>query len=553
MALTVTNTNTLQLLNILNRTNAQQTSTLRQLTTGSRINTGKDDPAGLIALSSLNAELRAVEGSIANNQRADSMLSVADGAVGEISTLLGEIEKIVAATASDTTLTATEIAANQSQIDDALTAIDRLVSTTNFNGKNLLDGTFAVQTTGVDTDRVTNLRVFSRSQSTSDTVLTATRVTSALYAEVALHTGQAVGAELTTSGTSEVAIAGKLGTATITLADQLSLTDVRDAINAATGQTGVQAVLSTTAAGISSINLRSTDYGTSAFVSVEVLSGGAMNKATGTADNGLGAADDLSSVTKTTGTDAVITINGQTTGTDGLNVSYSANGLALDFTLGADFGRGATASTTTTFTVKASGGATFQLGSSSSTRSTIGIDSLSTYKLGGGNGSSRLSELRSGGAAALATDAAGAMTAIREAITELSGVRGRLGGFQKYQVGSSISALQAAQSGLTEAASVIGDTDFALASAELNRQQVLLQSGITLLGVANQQAASILALAVGPANKPRFPDGSKGYPSTRPFLRGSSARNRSGPSAARRRGRARVGIRPNRVYVRGIR
>ena len=54
--------------------------------------------------------------------------------------------------------------------------------------------------------------------------------------------------------------------------------------------------------------------------------------------------------------------------------------------------------------------------------------------------------------------------------------------------------MQAAQDGLSSAASVIGDTDFALATAMLTRQQVLIQSGITLLGVANQQAAQILSL-----------------------------------------------------------
>ena len=64
----------------------------------------------------------------------------------------------------------------------------------------------------------------------------------------------------------------------------------------------------------------------------------------------------------------------------------------------------------------------------------------------------------------------------------------------KFQVGSTINALQAAQIGLTEAASVIMDTDFALASAELNRQQVLIQSTIALLGIANQQGAQILSL-----------------------------------------------------------
>jgi len=154
MALTVTNTNTILLLNILNRHNAAQQNTLTQLTTGKRINAGKDDPAGLIALSSLNAELTAVNASLTNNQRTDAMLGVADASFGEIATLLSEIETLVVASTSDANLTASEVAANQSQIDDALTAIDRIVNTTNFNGKKLLDGTFSIVTPATNFDNV---------------------------------------------------------------------------------------------------------------------------------------------------------------------------------------------------------------------------------------------------------------------------------------------------------------------------------------------------------------------------------------------------------------
>ena len=100
MALTITNTNTIQLLNILNKTADAQSTTMKQLTTGKRITSGKDDPAGLIALSGLNAELRAVETSLTNNQRTDAMLTVADQAIGEVSSLLLEIETLVMASSS---------------------------------------------------------------------------------------------------------------------------------------------------------------------------------------------------------------------------------------------------------------------------------------------------------------------------------------------------------------------------------------------------------------------------------------------------------------------
>lgn len=490
MALTVTNTNTLQLLSILNRNISAQENTLKQLTTGRRINTGKDDPAGLIALSLLNAERTAIQQSLNNNLRTDVILTVADSAFGEISSLLGEIETLVVASTSDANLSASEISANQAQIDNALTAIDRIVSTTNFNGKKLLDGAFGIQTAGVaGNSNISNLRVFSRSQSTSDTALTIDRVASAQLATATFAT-MGGASTVRTSGTTQVVIQGSLGTATLTIASSLTQAQVVAAINGAKDQTGVSAIQNA-----ANISLNSATFGTDAFVSVEVLSGGIINSSYSTATTDGDTANDVQNIGKTIGTDATISINGQNAGTDGLKVSYSANGLSLEFTLGTKFGSGDTGATTSTsFTVKAAGGATFQLGTTANTRQTIGIDSLATFNLGGGNGSARLSELKSGGTVDVKTDAGGALTSVREAISEVASIRGRIGGFQRFQVGSAIRSLEAANIGLAEAASIIGDTDFAVATANLNRETVLIASGIRLLGMANQQAAQILSL-----------------------------------------------------------
>lgn len=489
MALTITNTSALTLLNILNANSASQAKLTQQLSTGKRINSGKDDPAGLLALSSLNTEITAVNAAITNNQRTDSILSVADGALGEISSLLGEIESLVAQSTSSGNLSASEISANQSQIDDALAAIDRIVSTTTFNGKRLIDGSFSIQSSGfVGNSDLSNLRIFSRSQSTSNQALTVTRVASASLAS-ATFAFMGGAATTRTSGTTEVVVNGKLGAATITLASGLTQAQVVTAINEAKDQTGVSAIQAGT-----DVRLNSLAFGSDAFVSVEVLSGGAVNSSYGTATSDSNTNNDIQSSSNQSGADASVQINGQNAGVDGLDVSYSANGLSLAFSLSDDFGSGNTASPTTSFTVLAQGGATFQLGTSSSTRQTIGIDSLATYNLGGNNGTNRLSELKSGGVVDLNSDVTGALSAIKAAISELDSVRGRIGGFQKFQVGTAINALQTNEVGLKQAASIIGDTDYAVASAELNQKTVLLQTSLSLMGVVNQQSSQILAL-----------------------------------------------------------
>lgn len=486
MALTISNTNTLTLLNTLTRNSAAQSATMTSLTTGKRINSGADDPAGLIAVSGLNAELTAVNASITNNQRTDSMLTVADGAIGEISSLLGKIEQLVVSSTSDATITDGEIFANQAQIDDALTAINRIVDTTNFNGEHLIDGTQAISKTGVDSNFITNVRVYSRSQATAATNMSVERVASA---QTAMATFALLGGTGATSGTTTVAIAGSLGTATLTLASGSSQATIVGAINEAKAQTGVSAIQNA-----SSIGLSSTSFGRDAFVSVDVISGGAINANYGTSTSDGDTTNDVHAVSKTSGKDAVIQINGQAAGTDGLDVVYNGGGVSLSFTLNPDFGSGKTGATTSNFSISADGGATFQLGTSTNTRQTIGIDSLATYNLGGGNGSVRLSELGSGGSAQLMDNPAGALESVRAAMAQVASIRGRLGGFQSFQVGSALRSMQAAQVGLTQAKSVIEDTDYAAATAKLNQDQVLIQSTISLLGIANQQAGQILKL-----------------------------------------------------------
>ncbi|MEZ6085824.1 MAG: flagellin, partial [Phycisphaerae bacterium] len=185
-------------------------------------------------------------------------------------------------------------------------------------------------------------------------------------------------------------------------------------------------------------------------------------------------------------------VNGRLITADGGLVSYNEGGYSLSFNLGTSLDA---AGNTETFTIKASGGMTFQLGSESNTRSTLGIDAVTSSRLGeGGTNGTSLAQIRSGGSADLNSKSANTLQAIRGAISQVASIKGRIGGFQKFQVETSINALTQRTEALTAARSAIADTDFAEASAELNRQSVLLNSGISLLGLANQQASQILSL-----------------------------------------------------------
>ena len=487
MALTITNTNTLSLLSIINRTTSRQSTALTQLTTGKKINTGADNPAGLIALESLNSELTRVSAAIDSNQRTDSQMAVADAALQEVGSLLTDIETLTAASANASGVTAAEVAANQAQIDSAIQSIDRIIRTTSFSGKRLLDGSLGINTTGVDSTKVTNLRVYSRPQSSTAISVTATITASAQTASAAMTAASfgAGGTTLNTSGTTSLSITGTLGNAVLEIGSGLTRDGIVSAINTATAQTGVSAVTIN-----NSIELHTTGFGNDEFISVDVLSGGVL-KQTGTATTFA-----FIETSRVEGVDASVTVNGQNATVDGLDVHFSGNGLSFQYSLEEDYGYGRVAnrSNTETFSVEITGGATFQLGSDTSTRVTVGINPLLSINLGGGDTGAFLSDLRGGQSADMNTDVATALKTVRKAINDVATERGRIGAFQKFQVRSSINSLEAQKTGLTQATSIIGDTDFAVATAELNRQTVLLNSGISLLGLANQQASQILSL-----------------------------------------------------------
>jgi flagellin len=94
----------------------------------------------------------------------------------------------------------------------------------------------------------------------------------------------------------------------------------------------------------------------------------------------------------------------------------------------------------------------------------------------------------------LSADSANTLSAVRKAISQVASARGRIGGFQKFRVDTSINTLNATKEALSSARSVLRDVDFAAETAELSRLQVLTQSGISLLAVAGQQSAQILSL-----------------------------------------------------------
>lgn len=112
----------------------------QRLSTMKRINSGSDDPAGLIAVGQIEAELASLEAASRNASRAVGTIHTADSGLAEVSDLLNQIRGNVVAVANSGAISDEEVAANQIEVNAAIDAINLISANTNYGGRNLLDG-----------------------------------------------------------------------------------------------------------------------------------------------------------------------------------------------------------------------------------------------------------------------------------------------------------------------------------------------------------------------------------------------------------------------------
>ncbi len=155
-----TNVSSLVGRNNLARANEGLNTSLTRLSTGLRINTGADDPAGLIASERLRSDITSIEAAIGNTERANQVIATADSALAEVSSLLNDIRGLVTESANSGALSQDQLDANQLQIDSSLEAINRIAQTTTFQGNNLLDGSLDFTTTaGTNFAQISDLSI----------------------------------------------------------------------------------------------------------------------------------------------------------------------------------------------------------------------------------------------------------------------------------------------------------------------------------------------------------------------------------------------------------
>lgn len=296
---------------------------------------------------------------------------------------------------------------------------------------------------------------------------------------------QATQAKLTYAGGTltnalNLELGGKNGFQVFNFGGGTTIAQIATAINLVSDATGVKAVVNG-----ANLDLTGTEYGSRAFIQARALNTSQGGSFTTTDTNGL-------IVTRTTGADVQARINGvQATG-DGLRASINTATLSLNFAVAKDLADGASVAFNIT-----GGGANFQLGPDvvSNQQARLGIQGVSTATLGGISGT--LFELRSGNLKSLNTNPNAAAAVVSEVITKVTSLRGRLGAFQATTLQTNIQTLNDTISNLSDARSSIKDADYAAESANLTRAQILVQSGNTVLGIANSRPQQVLQLLRG--------------------------------------------------------
>jgi flagellin len=462
--------------NALSNSQASLDQSLQRLSTGLRINSGADDPAGLIASQDLQSEITGISQAINNSSTATNVITTADGALTEVDSLLQDINGLVVQSANSGAQSPQELQANQLQIDSDVQSITRISGTTSFAGLNLLDGSLDYITSGVTTSAISALTISQANLGTQTTMpVDVNVIASAKLADLQFR-ASAIGASVTLD------ISGNDGAQTLSFVSGTTASAIAFAVNRISDSTGVTATLINSANANSGINLQSVGYGSASYVSIQAQTGNFQTTDTTGADS-----------QRAVGTDVVATINGALTVGNGLNLQLNTSSLDLNMTLNSDFGVGKTSFTIT------GGGALFQLGATvnSQQQVSIGIGSVAASSLGN-DVVGFLNDIVTGGSASVVSghsEAAGQI--VSAAIQQVALLQGRLGAFEKNTLETNSASLQVALENVTSSNSDIEDADFASETSNLTRAQILVQAGTSVLATANNSPQNVLTLLQG--------------------------------------------------------
>ena len=246
-------------LNAQRNLNASQSSlqtSMQRLSSGVRVNSAKDDAAGLAIAERMNTQVRGLSVAARNANDGISMAQTAEGALGKIGDMLQRMRELAvqSSNASNSTQDRNALQAEVGQLRDE---IDRVAKQTGFNGTKLLDGSFSAATfqVGANSGEVITVAALTNASATG-----LSKVVYGSTSQVGVSTSGITTLSAVTDGSLAVTVSGvafSLANLATARTGEERLGQVVEAINRLTSDTGVTAFLKKESTGTYTVNLRS--------------------------------------------------------------------------------------------------------------------------------------------------------------------------------------------------------------------------------------------------------------------------------------------------------
>lgn len=492
MALTVnTNVASLNTQRNLNTSSKGLDTSLQRLSTGFRINSAKDDAAGLQISNRLTSQINGLNVATRNSNDGISLAQTAEGALQQSTGILQRLRDLALQSANGSN-GATERAALQGEVAQLQQELNRISDTTSFGGRKILDGTFGSQSFQVGANSYETINVSIGSAATDRIGINRTTTAGGAASQIAVAASgtSAYGAAAGTFDiTSEFTSNAAGGTVAVSYGANSSARDIASAVNSKSDETGVTA------------NARSVAEfsNLSASGTVSFKLGGAS------ADPSVVSAV----VTDTSDLSALADAINKQSGQTGISATSKGSTLELVSDRGekieiTEFSAGAAGTAdlrAKTFDGSAYNGAVAAIAAGAGARvdGQVQLEAASAFEVSGATATivaaDTYSELDSVKDIDIstATGAQDALGIINGAISNIDTQRAQLGAVQN-RFENTISNLQNISENSAAARSRIRDTDFAAETSELTKNQILQQAGTAILAQANQLPQAVLSL-----------------------------------------------------------
>lgn len=457
---------------------------MQRLSSGLRINSAKDDAAGLGIVDRMTSQIRGLNQAVRNAGDAISLSQVAEGAMAEATNIIQRMRELSIQSANDSNSSADRVNL-QKEVSQLQQELNRIASTTTFNGKNLLDGTFTAQKFHVGSNA--NETVSVSVASTHSTDLGAYQLSGGTMANSSV--GAAVTANTNAGDANGLTISGSLGSAsTSVIAAGATARTVAEKVNAISSSTGVEASARTVA---TIDNLSSNTAGET--LSFTIGNNNADNPVTADISVAITDVSDLSDLAS-----AINAVAGST----GITATATAGSVELINEDGDDIHITAYAVTTVDATMDLTGanGTAAALDETGAVSGIVGgevtFNSSSSFSVEAGATIHDASVAFSNVASVDIGTQTGANTALDildGALRLISDSRADLGAIQN-RMESTIANLTSVSENVSAARSRVQDADFAAETAALTRAQILQQAGVAMLAQANAQPQTVLSL-----------------------------------------------------------